>query len=364
MGQGGVIRPAGTFARAARRFWAEVYPLIRRERRRWQLAAEAIPDPALREDALHTQRTKWGHSEGAAAFAVLVPRDRRAAMVRMAIAYELMIDYLDTTSERPVADLFANTRHLHRALDQALGAGDGADDFYALHPHGDDGGYLAAHVATCREAFTALPSFAAICGPARRNATLYAESQSLHHAASFGEDGVLPEALRKAPTTAEELARHPDMLWWELLAAGGSSLPVLSLMAAGTRPGLAEADAETIRAAYYPWPCALHILLDGLVDWAADSDSGEQNQIDHYESPRAAAGRLALMAARSRRLVGALPAGDTHLAILDGLGGYYLATPHVWEAESREVARSVLGALGPMARPARTVHRLKRAARL
>ena len=115
-----VVSPAAAFARAASRYWLEIFPLTRRERRRWRQRAAVIPDPHLRRDALFTQATKWGHAEGAAAFAVLVPRARRAAFVRMAIAYEVMIDYLDTISERRVADPFANTLQLHRAVGAAL----------------------------------------------------------------------------------------------------------------------------------------------------------------------------------------------------------------------------------------------------
>lgn len=336
--------------------------MVRRERKRWHARAMAIPDPALREDALHTQQTKWGHSEGAAAFAVLVPRAHRSSMVRMVIAYELMIDYLDTTSERPADDLFANNLRLHEALDAAL-AVEGVDDsFYELHPHRDDGGYLSDHVATCRAAFVALPSFEAIAPAAQRSARLYAESQSLHHAHLFTEDGIHPEGIARARTTEEEVSRNPDLLWWELLAAGGSSLPVFSLMAAATRPSVTEEEAEEIRTAYYPCASALHILLDGLVDWSADRADGAPNQIDHYGSAADASNRLRLLAREARGSLSALPMGEMHTTILDGLGGYYLSPPHVWEPESREIASGVFASLGPMVKPAWAVHRIRHGA--
>ena len=344
------------FSRAAGIYWLELFPAARRERRAWSARAEAIPDPALRQDAQLTLQTKWGHAEGAAAFATLIPRAHRRHFVRMAIAYELIVDYLDTTSERPAEDPFGNTFRLHQALLAALGIESvEAGDWYSLHPFRDDGAYLAAQVAACREIFLSLPSSRLVVGQARRLAILYAEAQGLYHSIEAGA----PEPAH-AEQTSIEAARHPELQWGEMLAGGASSLPVLALMPAAACPGLSQGDAERIAAAYYPWASSLHILLHGLVHRDSDLAGGQFNQLNHYRSGEQTAERLALIASRARLLVSQLPQGEMHATLLAGMGGYYLAPHQVWTPENGAISRAVLGSLGPMTKPALLVHRIRR----
>jgi tetraprenyl-beta-curcumene synthase len=350
---GGVLRQGLVFASTARCYWLEIFPLTRRELGYWRRRALVIPDPRLRRDALHTQQTKWGHSEGAAAFAVLVPRARRRSFVRMAIAYELMIDYLDTTSERSVADPFANTLWLHRAMDAALALEPMASDYYASHPHRDDGGYLEAHISVCSEIAKSLPARPAVAEELRRLLALYAEAQGLFHSSERGRDD-MPRARR----TLAQASRCESLRLGEVVAAGGSSLPVLALLAAAAGGPLSEHDARRVCSAYYPWVAALHISLDGVVDRAADRATGRANQIDHYASEEEAVARLAYLASESLR-VGDLPQGELHTLLLAGMVGYYLAHPEAWEPGRREISAGVLEAIGAPAKAALFVHRLR-----
>jgi tetraprenyl-beta-curcumene synthase len=344
------------FSRAARVYWLEIFPAARRELRAWRLRAEAIPDRALRRQAGEALRAKAGHSEGAAAFATLVSRPYRRHFVRLAIAYQTMVDYLDTISELPAEDPFANTVRLHGALLSALDLESAPDDdYYELSPCGDDGNYLAAHVAVCREALASLPSRLAVADGLRRFASLYIEAEGLCHAIEFGQ-----EKTAAAESTLVEAKRWRELQWGELIAASSSSLPALALMAAAAAPTMSKAQGELLGSAYYPWTSALHVLLDGLVDQTEDRFNGQFNQLGHYRSTEETAERLALIASRARQLVCALPDADMHAALLAGMGGYYLAPPHAWEGLNAEVSRGVLESLGPLARPALLVHRIRR----
>ncbi|HYM67597.1 MAG TPA: DUF2600 family protein, partial [Patescibacteria group bacterium] len=111
---------ASAFAGAAGRYWLGVFPHISRELRHWRERAGEIPDPVLRRLALLTQRSERGNLEGAAAFAVLVPRAHRARVVRAVVAFQATYDYVDTLAEQPSADPVANGRQLHLALLTAL----------------------------------------------------------------------------------------------------------------------------------------------------------------------------------------------------------------------------------------------------
>src|SRR5829696_8568879 len=84
------------------RYCAIVLPCARRELRAWRRRALAIPDPALRAHACATLRDEHANAEGAALLASTAPPERRAEVVRLLVAYQVMYDYLDTLTEQPV----------------------------------------------------------------------------------------------------------------------------------------------------------------------------------------------------------------------------------------------------------------------
>lgn len=346
---------ASTFAAAARAYWLEIFPQTRRERRAWRVRALQIPDPRLRGYALHSVDRKWAHSEGAAAFALLAPRRLRADVVRMAIAYQLMIDYLDGASEHPAPDPYANTLQLHRAPQAAVAARPQRRcDYYMFHPHNRDGGFLARQVDECRQLFSSLPGFGVVAERAERFAALYAEAQCHCHAAEA--KSAHPPVTRRIDA---EASRHPTCRWPEMLAACDTSLPVLALMALAASPECAEGEVERCCAAYFPWAAALHILLHGMVDQPGDRESASFNQFDHYRSKREAAEALGSLATRSRDLFGDLRRGESHLLLLAGMVGLYLASPTAWEDGNDLISRAVLDAIGRPARWAMLAHRAR-----
>jgi len=353
-----VRREALAFAITSADYWGGIFREVRRERDRWRRRALAIPDPVLRADALATIEEKWGHSEGAAAFAVLVPRKRRRSFVRMAIAYQLMIDYLDTISERPVADPWANTLRLHGAAEDAVTLGPRQKrDYYLFHSHREDAGFLLAQIRACGQGFAALPSIGAVGEKARSLTALYAESQCHCHAeqAEVGSSDPTPGIDRTA-------GRFSGLRLGEALAACNTSIPIFALMAEAAWSGCTEADLGRCLDAYFPWVASLHILLHSLVDEAFDLAAGKFNQMGHYKSKAEAAEALEYIATRARAQLLELPQGEKHLALLGGMVGYYLSSPAAWEGEHRLIAEPVLRAIGPPARWSMATHRTRRRA--
>ncbi len=348
------------FATAARRYWLQVFPAARSCRRRLLARAGSIPDPLLREDALVSHRDKRSNSEGLAAFAVLAPESLRAALARSLVAYQLMLDYLDDVSERPAEDPVANGLCLHSAFEVALDPGAAHQDYYALAPGCEDGGYLAELIETCRAPLSALPSYPAARDSLLRQARLCRQSQALNHALAFGP---LDDQLAEwAARTAEEAELEAGFEWWELLAAAAaSSVTVGALLALAATPGATSADADRIESAYFPWIGGLNALLDSLVD--LDEDPEEASHLRRYDSLEVAAERLQAIAAGARRRVRELPDARLHEAIFAAMGGLYLSQPQAWRPGAEQVSRAVLSELGPLARPSIAVHLLRRGGR-
>jgi tetraprenyl-beta-curcumene synthase len=346
---------ASTFATAASRYWLGVFPRIGGESKIWRERAQRIPDARLRELALLTQREERGNLEGAAAFAVLAPRERRAEVLRALLAFQAAYDYLDTLAEQPAGDPVANGRQLHLALLAALEPGGGHADYYALDGNGDDGGYLRALVECCRDACATLPSFPAVAEPARRAAARMVTYQALTHGNSNDFQGKL------AGWATELTPAGTGLRWWEAAAASASSLSVLALIAAAAEPGLTSGETAAIEHAYFPWIGALHVLLDSLADRDADVASGHHRLIDHYDSREQARRRLGEIAARASASSETAPHGREHHVILAAMASFYLSAPSIASPDQTPIARAVLGGIGPLGQPAMAVLRSRRA---
>jgi len=332
-----LAREAAALPRVAARFWGRVLPLVRAELRAWERAAEAIPDPELREQGLATLRSERLSAAGAALFATTVPR-HDPLLVRTLVAYQLICDYLDTLSEQPADDPIANGMTLHRALADAVSPGRELEDWYRLHRVRDDGGYLAALVGTCREGCAALPAYAQVRAAVRQEA-LRNEVQGIKHGPAARR---VPELVGWAATQRDDDAG--DASWFELVSAGSSPLAALALLAAAADPATSYASAERTRRCYFPWIEALSTLLDSLADREQDAASGELSLVAEYPSQAATALRLRELTARAILGARTLPEGERHVVLVVGMIAMHLSDPSAWLPASRATTRAVLGA--------------------
>jgi len=127
---------------------------------RWIQRAEAIPDPALRRQALDSLHFKRFHALGAAVYGAL--RRDPAPLVRFAVAYQIISDYLDNLADRdrqPPARREANLTCLHQAMVDGVSAEPPRGGYYRFHTASQDGGYLEELVTHCRAALAELDAW-------------------------------------------------------------------------------------------------------------------------------------------------------------------------------------------------------------
>ena len=346
----------GAFASAASIYWLDVFPGVTREVGRWRAHARRIPDPMLRRLALCTQDGERGNLEGAAAFAVLAPRSHRAKVIRAAVSFQAVYDYIDTLAEQPSTDPVANGHQLHLALLTALDPTRDHADYYRHISSGRDCRYIRSMIDTCRQACESLPCYEQVANAAVQAAERMVTYQSLTH----GRPGADRQILAR---WANELTPASNGLrWWETAAGAASSLGVFALMAAAAKPSISREEMDAMEGAYFPWIGSLHVLLDSLVDRAADEESGHHNLVEHYASPEETASRLGAIASRALQATEHVPQGIQHAMILTAMASFYLSTPGIEAPGPPLVARRVLKALGTLARPAMAVLRARRVA--
>lgn len=321
-------------------YWLTIFPLARRELRRWHARAEAIPQPALRAIATRTIAHEGLNAEGAALFATLAPISRRPAATRLLVAFQVMYDYLDALTEQPTPEPLRTSRQLHRALLTALGGAALDESYFAHHPLRGDGGYLTQLVATCRASFLRLPSAAIAAPHAIRAAARSAEGQSQSHAAALTTER--HELIRWATHATPP---GSDLHWWETAAAAESSLVVHALLASAARTRMTSDCAASLAATYWPWITGLNALLDDLIDTAEDAAEGTHSYIAKYGNPSLGATRLAAIAAQASASIDRLPLRRRHAVIFAAMTSYYLAAPQAMDAKIRPAARLVSDAI-------------------
>jgi tetraprenyl-beta-curcumene synthase len=350
----GVLIAELTLGATVMRYLTSILPLVRRELAYWQARAREIPDPVLRSVA-GEGLSKRGNLEGAALFAVLAPRSHRRETVRALVSFQAAYNYLDTLAEQASTDPIANGRQLHQALLVALDPVARQPDYYALHPQREDGGFLSAIVDTCRSALATLPSYGVVSPICSAAAARIVAFQSLNLTEPQGGHEELERWARNR--TPED----SGLDWWQAAAAEGSSLAVHALIATAADPDVRRRDVEAIDAAYFPWICALHSLLDSLVDVAEDERAGQRNLLSYHASTGQAALAMQNLAQRATNATRDLSAGLQHRVILIAMVSSYISSPEASTPYARVIAASVVGAAGPLLPSALRLFKIRRA---
>jgi tetraprenyl-beta-curcumene synthase len=326
-------------------------PSVRRELRRWRERALRIPDPALRADALETLRREHMNSHGAALFAVL-PRTRSRALLRLLVAFQVALDYLDTVTERPAIDERAYGDRLHRSLVDALDPDATPTDYYGERPWENDGGYLRALVETCQRGCTALAGYSAV-RPYALSAASDLSVQVLNHLTHPAERDT---ALRSWAEGGG--LRYGELRWFERAGVASSTLGIYALLATAAGSQVRAEQVRAVDTAYRPTVCLLCTLMDSLADYEEDRDSGAHSYVARYGDVKVAIERISCLIPQALADVRRLPSGSRHAVIVNGMVAMYLATQDPGKALLRESSRQIRMRVGWMAAVAMPVTRI------
>ncbi|HWQ61852.1 MAG TPA: tetraprenyl-beta-curcumene synthase family protein [Negativicutes bacterium] len=334
------------------RFVGHVFPQVDAELTVWRQAA-AGAEPELARQALASIRDKRFHCQGGGIYS-LYPGVDTGRFLRLVVALQTISDYLDNLCDRAgIADEDA-FRQLHLAITDALDPAGDVHDYYFTYPLKNDGGYLAALVAACREEGARLPAFGLVRPAALKLAALYSELQVYKH---------LDPAVREEKLAAwggRHLAAYPGLTLWEFAAACGSTLGIFMLCALAADPDLTADEAETACAVYFPWICGLHILLDYFIDLAEDRAHGDLNFVAYYRDPDEIVARLTHFWRQALEGTGRLAQPAFAATVVHGLLAMYLSDPKSQAPLERRVKSALLGTAGGYVRLLYSLCRLLR----
>lgn len=326
-----------------------------REEQRWRTLARAIPDRAIREDALSALADKRCQTDGAALFSTL-PRDRNPSLLRLLVAYQIIWDFLDSVSERGAGAGQANGRQLHLALIDALDPARPISDYYRHNPWREDGGYLNTLVNVCRENCARLPSYGRVRGIVVEEA-FRAQVLAINHDPDPSRRDTLLEAW-----AGREFPQAGEASWFELSGASSAGLTIFALLALASEPTCSEREITLARRAYFPWTSALAAMLDSYVDQTEDAANGDHSYIAHYPTPELATQNVCLMVRRCLREARSLENGEKHILIITGMVAMYLSKDSALIPAMRESTTHILDAGGSLTRALHPILRLWRIA--
>jgi tetraprenyl-beta-curcumene synthase len=316
---------------------------VSREVTHWRAFAAEISDDALRYDALEAIDCKRANIDGAALFSTL-PRARSGDLLRLLVAYEILADFLDSTSERGAHMGTENGLQLHRALVEAVDPQLCVSDYYRYHPWRDDGGYVRALVGTCRAICLRLPSYQVVQPLVTRAAHL-AQVLALNHE----EDAPRRDAMLKEWAGAN-FHGEGELAWFEWAAGASAWLTILALLALAADPGLDAGQAQATYAAYLPWVSLTGTMLDSYGDAEEDAANLAHSYIAHYSSAEVATRRVREIIRRSMEEVASLRDGARHLVIVSCMTAMYLSKDSVRASGTRARTASLIHAAGPLTR--------------
>ncbi len=318
------------------RVYKYILPDVEEELDKLILRAELIPDTELRTQALNSIRDKKFHCQGGGVYAA-ANLEYRSVLIPLIVALQTISDYLDNLCDRSTSLDADDFRLLHQAMLDAVNPGQPLQDYYALRQEKDDGGYLHHLVSTCQQQVVQLPSYNNVQQHVVQLVGLYCDLQVYKHIdKSLREQQLLNwwEIYRE---------QYPQLEWNEFAAATGSTLSMFMLFLAASENNLSKADAKRITDIYFPHVCALHILLDYLIDQAEDQVGGDLNFCSYYSSENVLVERIALIVNRAREDVQKLPASGFHRLIIEGLLALYLSDPKVREqSDVKKVSRKLM----------------------
>lgn len=316
---------------------------VSREIQRWRAAAERIPDPRIRADALHVLVRKRGNTDGAALFWTLT-HQRDLGLLRLLVAHEMIWDFLDNVSERGAHVGQHNGRQLHLAIVESLDPTRLISDYYRFHPWQDDGGYLRGLVEACRVGVERLPSYQVVRATAIREARRAAVQSINHEIEPIRRDRELRAWAR------EEYPRQGSVSWFELTAAASASLVIHALLALAATPRATAGEVEDTYAVYFPWVSLAVVMLDSYADQAEDGARGAHSYFAHYDSSDQAIERLHESIVESVRGALRLPNGERHAVLVACMTAMYLSKSTARAPELRATTRDLARAGGSLTR--------------
>jgi tetraprenyl-beta-curcumene synthase len=313
-----------------------ILPEVHEQLRFWRQKAGQMPDPELQKQAIASMVSKQFHCQGGAIYAA-ARLQMRHVLIPLIVALQTISDYLDNLCDRSTSMDADDFRMLHQSMLDAVDPAEPLHDYYAYRKENEDGGYLNELVKTCQASIRMLPAYALVQQDVRELVGLYCDLQVYKHIRQeLREEALLSWWKPHEPS-------YPDISWNEFAAATGSTLGMFMLFVAAADAQLQPRAVKDIRAAYFPYICGLHILLDYLIDQEEDKLGGDLNFCSYYDGMDQMVARIGTIVLKARDKANGFEHSPFHRMIIEGLLALYLSDPKVKkQRQVKQISRMLM----------------------
>jgi tetraprenyl-beta-curcumene synthase len=315
---------------------------VKAEASQWRTRAHAIPDPSTRDHALEAMDEGRALVDGAALFWILPPR-RRLDLLRLLVALQTLLNFLDLVFEREASGPDQRPGSWMWLAREALDLTRPPPDREIKARLGDDGGFLSALVMACRGGCAALPNY-------QHARVLLVREATRSRAFEIEHDR---DAPRRSATMQAHVAQHfsdvTGLAWWELVGGASALLTAMAVLALAADEATTPDDFLQAADAYV-WVASAAALLDSYVDRPADVSSGAHNWFDYYPTDAHATRRAAELLQGAVSRISALRNAERHVVIVASMAALWLSSDTARRADLREVTAAMARSGGGMTR--------------
>ncbi|HMJ36265.1 MAG TPA: DUF2600 family protein [Baekduia sp.] len=282
---------------------------VRAELAIWSARAQTIPDETVRSDVLKAMTKGRTLVDGAALFWTL-PSRRRPELLRMLVAFQTLLNFIDIALERDARGRDGSSGSLMWLARDALDVDGAAPPQHLIEDTiGNDGGFLRALVFACRQGCASLAQY-----PEARGLLLREARRS--RAFEIEHDRDVPRRTENMKEfAAQEFGGHTELSWWELTGGAGSLLTAMAVLALAADEATTEEDLRRAADAYV-WVASAGALLDSYIDQFEDAAVDGHNWLDYYPTREDAAQRMSEVIGGALRETAALRNGERHVVMV------------------------------------------------
>lgn len=295
-----------------------VFPKVRLHLKEYKKIANVCKSEELNKQATLSIEKKDFHCLGGSVYAVGCKK-----ILPFITSFQTISDYLDNLCDRTGIYNEEGFRLLHKAMIDSLSPTSFTPNYYELYPIQNDGGYLNQLVKISQDTIITLPSYCVVRQNCLKLTELYRDLQVYKHLDPKHRERKLIEWTNSHSSLA------PNLYWWELAAATGSTLPTFALIKEASKKNLNQKQVKAVYESYFPWISGLHILLDYLIDEQEDQQEGDLNFVTYYETKNQLKQRLMLFIKNSLENTQRLQNKNFHQSVIKGLLAMYLSDPKV-----------------------------------
>jgi tetraprenyl-beta-curcumene synthase len=291
---------------------------VKAETSLWRTRADAIPDPTTRDHALEAMDEGRVLIDGAALFWILPPR-RRPDLLRLLVALQTLLNFLDLVLEREARGPDRRPGSWMWLAREALDLSRPPPDREIKARLGNDGGYLSALVMACRGGCATLPNY-------QHARVLLVREAARSRAFEIEHDR---DAPRRRATMQAHVAQHfsdvTGIAWWELVGGASALLTAMAVLALAADEATTPDDLVQAADAYV-WVASAAALLDSYVDRPADVSSGAHNWFDYYPTDAHATQRAAELLQGAVSRISVLRNAERHVVIVASMAALWLSS--------------------------------------